>query len=256
MARIRTVKPEFWSSPDLPPDPWARLLYVAMWNWADDEGRGTANARELMGFAFPNEDWMTLGGFRQLLGGVRRAFGVKFYTVGGRPYFEIPSWENHQKIDKRSKSRIPASDAGSEYDPDPEPGSDQQECESSESPPESPPSPPRVLGGVRALELGTGEQGKEPPPTPPSAKGGRRRQVSDAPDEFPVTDEMRFWARGKNITTDLAFETDKWLAHHRAHGSRFKSWDQAWQKWMLNTLTYGTRTPQVDRSRSRAVWDQ
>lgn len=110
MARIRSIKPEFWSSPNLPPDPWVRLLYMAMWNWADDNGIGTANPRELLGFAFPNEDHIRLVDFRRMLVEIHRVFGVKFYSVAGRPYFSIPSWERHQKFDRRSKGRYPSPD--------------------------------------------------------------------------------------------------------------------------------------------------
>lgn len=108
MARIRAIKPEFWSSPDLPPDPWARLLYIAMWNWADDNGVGTAIPRELLGFAFPNdENHITLEDMRRMLEEIHRAFDVKFYTVGGRPYYAIKTWEIHQKFDRRSKGKHP-----------------------------------------------------------------------------------------------------------------------------------------------------
>ena len=42
------MKPEFWDSPDTAKaGPWARLLFIALWNWADDYGRGTANMKEL-----------------------------------------------------------------------------------------------------------------------------------------------------------------------------------------------------------------
>ena len=118
MARIRVIKPEFWSTPGVETlDPMWRLLYIAMWNWADDSGRGTAEARELMGFAFPRDEDMTLEEFRRGLGEVRRVFGVEFYTLAGRSYYSIPSWEKHQKIDKRSKSRYPAPEEGEPYDP-------------------------------------------------------------------------------------------------------------------------------------------
>ncbi len=107
MARIRSVKPEFWSSPNLPEDPWARLLYIAMWNWADDNGVGTANPRELLGFAFPNDEHLTVLDLRRMLVEIRRVFGVKFYEVAERPYYAIPSWEAHQKFDRRSKGKYP-----------------------------------------------------------------------------------------------------------------------------------------------------
>src|SRR5690606_21460837 len=152
---------EFWSSPGVAGlDLDARLLFIALWNWADDCGRGTANPRELAGFAFPHDEHITSADIRRMLGGIRRAFGVKFYKVGGRPYFEIPSWDRHQKIDKRSQGRHPAYEDGEDWDPDPMHASEQRKQSDSESPAESStehaessPSPRRNLGA------GTGEQG-------------------------------------------------------------------------------------------------
>jgi hypothetical protein len=120
VARIRSIKPEFWSSPGIEElDPKWRLLFIAMWQWADDYGRGTAEPRELMGFAFPRDENMTVGEFRRGLGGIHRVFGVKFYHFSKRPYYAIPSWEKHQKIDKRAKaSKYPDPDDGVEFDPE------------------------------------------------------------------------------------------------------------------------------------------
>ena len=110
MARIRSIKPEFWDSPSTAKaSPWARLLFIAMWNWADDFGRGTANLKELEGFAFPNDDGFTdMRGntvhFRDLVAEVSDCFGVMFYEVSGRPYYAIPSWETHQRNERRAKA--------------------------------------------------------------------------------------------------------------------------------------------------------
>lgn len=162
MARIRSVKPEFWSSPDTAAckDPWARLLFIAMWNWADDAGRGTANPKELAGFAFPNDEEITSADIRRMLGEVRRAFGVILYIVDGRPYYAIPSWDKHQKIDKRSGARHPPPEDGQGWDPDPSHGPDQGKrgdsaalVEPSADSTEPPPTPRRTPG------VGTGEQG-------------------------------------------------------------------------------------------------
>ena len=121
MARIRTVKPEFWDSPSTAAaSPWARLLFIAMWNWADDYGRGTANLKELEGFAFPNDDRFTDSSgntvhFRELVAEVSECFGVVFYTVDNRPYFAIPSWEEHQRNERRAKqSKFPDPPASSQ----------------------------------------------------------------------------------------------------------------------------------------------
>lgn len=113
MPRIRTIKPEFWSSPSTAQaSAVARLAYIAMWNWADDYGRGTANLKELEGFIFPNDDVETLsqGNSRNFLDVVQEVadvFDVTFYEVSGRPYFVIHSWDRHQVTQRRAKSKFP-----------------------------------------------------------------------------------------------------------------------------------------------------
>lgn len=195
MARIRTIKPEYWSSPDTASvdDPWARLLFIAMWNWADDMGRGVANPKELAGFAFPNDEKIDSADIRRMLGGIRRGFGVTFYQVRGRPYYAIPSWDGHQKIDKRSGGKHPAPEEGEEWNPDPNGPPDlprhpnsAESAESSEDSTESPPSSRRVPGA------GTGEQGNRgtgEEETPSAADATEPVASLPEPDPF---DE--FWA--------------------------------------------------------------
>jgi len=111
MARIRTIKPEFWSSPDTASaTPLARLLYIAMWNWADDYGVGTANLKELAAFAFPNDDDIGTAEIQRLCKEVAACFGTEFYTHRGRPYYCIPAWDDHQKTERRAKGRNPRPD--------------------------------------------------------------------------------------------------------------------------------------------------
>ena len=164
MARIRTIKPEFWDSPGIEDlDPRWRLLYIAMWNWADDTGSGKAEARELMGFAFPRDEDMKVAEFRRGLGEVRRVFGVKFYKVEGRAYYNIPSWDKHQKIDKRSGSRWPLPESGEAFDPVTNSAPIQGTSGDSEEPAETPPNTRREVGAGTGEQgnRGTGEQGKK-----------------------------------------------------------------------------------------------
>lgn len=120
MPRIRSIKPEFWSSPSVTAmSPMARLLFIAMWNWADDAGRGTYFPRELMGFAFPNDEDMSVADFRGIVAEIRRHCAVEFYDVAGRHYFEIPSWKKHQsRHAKLSASKYPGPEDGDPIDPE------------------------------------------------------------------------------------------------------------------------------------------
>ncbi|MGH3504652.1 MAG: hypothetical protein ACRDQA_27715 [Nocardioidaceae bacterium] len=108
MARIRTIKPEFWDSPDTARASLAaRLLYIAMWNWADDWGVGSANMKSLAAFAFPNDAEITASELPTLAKEVADCFGVTFYKVGGRPFYAIPSWEAHQRTERKAKRLNP-----------------------------------------------------------------------------------------------------------------------------------------------------
>ena len=113
MARIRTIKPEFWDSPGTARASLrARLFFIAMWNWADDYGVGTANPKQLVGFAFPNDDDVTVADFPRLRTEVSECYDVVWYEVDSRPYYCIPSWDDHQKNERRAKGKYPTPDQG------------------------------------------------------------------------------------------------------------------------------------------------
>lgn len=108
MARIRSIKPEFWDSPGTAKASLrARLLYIAMWNWADDWGIGDANPKRLLGFAFPSDESSEVEprNFRHLAVEVAECFDVIWYQADGRDYYAIPSWETHQRTEKRAQRR-------------------------------------------------------------------------------------------------------------------------------------------------------
>lgn len=110
MARIRTIKPEFWDSPDTARASLrARLLYISMWNLADDYGIGDGNFKRIIGFAFPNDE-IGVAESPRLIAEVSRTFSVMFFDYEGRPYYWIPSWETHQRTEKRAKQRVPFPD--------------------------------------------------------------------------------------------------------------------------------------------------
>lgn len=159
MARIRTIKPEFWDSPATArASLHARLFYIAMWNWADDWGVGTANPKALLSFAFPNDDDVEPRMFRGLAAEIADCFGVEWYSVDGRPYFWIPSWEKHQRTEKRAKKMNPMPDSHSA------PLLTCEDTSTAEVPSlnlgESATEPRIVVGRNRGTgEAGTGEQG-------------------------------------------------------------------------------------------------
>jgi hypothetical protein len=108
MARIRSIKPDFWDSPDTARASLrCRLFYIAMWNWADDWGIGDANAGRLVSFAFPNDNDISAADYPTLRREVSECYGVDFYEVAGRQFYAIPTWETHQRTEKKARRSNP-----------------------------------------------------------------------------------------------------------------------------------------------------
>ena len=106
MSRIRTIKPEFFTSEDIfGMTPLARLFYVSLWCESDREGRlewklGTFKARYLPG---DDCDISALGD--EL---ISRGL-IELYEVDGKKYAFIPTFTEHQVINNReAPSKIPA----------------------------------------------------------------------------------------------------------------------------------------------------
>ena len=99
MARIRTVKPEFWTSEQVMDcSPTARLAFIGMWNFCDDAGIHQASAKTLKAEIFPADDM--LAGDVQVLVDELKANGlIVEYEVAGKAYWQVTGWY-HQKIEK------------------------------------------------------------------------------------------------------------------------------------------------------------
>ena len=113
MARIRSIKPEFPQSESMGRvSRDARLLFVMLWTLADDAGRLRGNSRMLASLLFPYDD-DAKGLMDGWLAELQDEGCIDSYKVDGDSYIEIRNWLIHQKIDKPSKSKIPAFDEDS-----------------------------------------------------------------------------------------------------------------------------------------------
>ncbi|MHC4378584.1 MAG: hypothetical protein ACYS26_18450 [Planctomycetota bacterium] len=96
MARIRTVKPEFFKHKPLARcSPHARLLAIALMQQADCEGRLEWIDLTIHGEVFP---WETSVNVRALLG---ELVGIGFavhYESGEREYVALPTFRKHQRL--------------------------------------------------------------------------------------------------------------------------------------------------------------
>jgi hypothetical protein len=106
MARIRTVKPEFWTHEDLSALPEAtHLLAAALLNYADDHGYFNANVGLVKAACSPlREPSVSIPeSFRSLQAVGYLAFGV---TPDGKRYGRIVKFADHQRVSHPSKSKI------------------------------------------------------------------------------------------------------------------------------------------------------
>lgn len=100
MARIRTVKPEFWSSEQVMEcSPIARLLFIGLWNFCDDAGNHVASAKTVKAEIFPGDD-ISSTDVQGMLDELSSNSLIAFYTKGDKEYLHVTGWRKHQKIDK------------------------------------------------------------------------------------------------------------------------------------------------------------
>lgn len=105
MARIRTIKPEFFTSEDIVElSAFARLLYIATWCEADREGRLAWKPKTFKIRYFPADSVEIDALCKEL---IERGL-VKLYGDG---FAYIPSFSRHQHVNPReSRSELPDPD--------------------------------------------------------------------------------------------------------------------------------------------------
>ena len=105
MARIRTIKPEFFTSEDIVSlTPLARLFYVSLWCESDREGRFEWKPKTLKFRYLPGDTCNVDALGDELV----QAGLIVLYEVDGKKYAEIPGFKKHQVINNReSESTIP-----------------------------------------------------------------------------------------------------------------------------------------------------
>lgn len=114
MARIRSIKPEFWTSSQIVNcSPIARLLFIGLWNFCDDAGIHSADPKRIKMEIFPG-DAFTDADLSGWIDELIRAGVLGRYRVGREWFLCVISW-HHQKIDK-STFRFPRPTNADELD--------------------------------------------------------------------------------------------------------------------------------------------
>lgn len=166
MARIRSIKPEVWTDPDVVAcSPLARLLWIGSWNHADDYGVLKDDPARLKLQILPADQCDPLELVDEL---VRKNLLLRRVAPDGTRVLVIRTFCVHQKIDSRATGRwghpdeftTPTETPG----PQPSPTSPNHSRQSPTDPADSRPSP--TIRTERSGVEGKGENAMSNSPAP------------------------------------------------------------------------------------------
>jgi len=107
MARKRMIDPEFWSDEKIANlSPHARLLFIGMWNFADDTGIIKSRPEYLKSAIFGYDDFEN----KEILAWIREIESQNFifsYIINGQHFSIILNFLKHQVINKPTPSKLP-----------------------------------------------------------------------------------------------------------------------------------------------------
>lgn len=205
MARIRSIKPEFWQDELIASLPMeVRLLYIGLWTMADDGGRFRANPRFVRSQVFPYDPDVDVSAGLEKLHEIGR---VQLYEAEGQSFGWVRNFARHQRIDKPKASVLPKPPPLEESPTNPRHIRDASET-----------SPGRKGEEGKGKDQGR-EQGGAPPPPEQEALGPEPAHLPRTASE-PTTPPAEWmgqdfwqWAQWKrNQVAGLAIEK---LPHHR-----------------------------------------
>jgi hypothetical protein len=104
MARIRTIKPDFWTDEKVTEcSVSARLFFIGCWNFADDNGNLQRSAKKLKMQIFPADSIECEPLIQEL-----STHGLLIeYSVNSEKFLHINGFNKHQIINRPSKTGLP-----------------------------------------------------------------------------------------------------------------------------------------------------
>lgn len=104
MARNRMIKPEFWSDEKLNRvSLGSRLLFIALWNFADDYGFIFNSTRQIIGNVFPLDENISESKIKEWLNELISEKLLIPLQYLDKPLLFVKSWGKHQTVANKSK---------------------------------------------------------------------------------------------------------------------------------------------------------
>ena len=196
MARNRTISPDFWTMEAvIDCQPMTRLLFIGLWNFADDGGVQPLRPRTIRLQVFPG-DTMANHSIRAMIDELAAQGLVRIYEVEGVEYVAIVDWAQMQRVGKRARLRYPPPEPHAE-----EAAQRPSRSMGDEHPADGPPFETRPAGAPQGEAGGcTGADVKE---QWAEAIGVRLREA---------------WPDGASLESMDAAETARWIGQWIAEG--------------------------------------
>lgn len=215
MARIRSIKPEFWTSEQIAEcSPNTRLLFIGIWSFSDDAGIHPFGYGRLKMEVFPG-DAFTRDDIASMVDELLQAGLLEEYTVEEQRYWRVTGWE-HQRIDQPTY-KYPGPDGEIPNSPKRRRGNEEQTPTVRRTPDER--SPRERSGEDKDLSHSSSE-------IPPPPKRKRKAAVTSIPDDFGISERVAEWAK-KNGHGDLPKHLEAFKLKVSAKAYQYANWDAA-----------------------------
>jgi hypothetical protein len=225
MARIRTIKPEFFTSDDICAlSPLARLLYVGLWCEADREGRMAWTPRVFRRRYLPDDPCEV-----EALAGELVARGL--VVLYGEGLACIPTFARHQHVNPReAASKLPPPD-----DDHASPRADRASGRADDA-----------HGGRERNREGREGEWEE------AREGGRAHAL---PEHWKPDEEDLAWAataRADLTPVLVEAETERFRNHALANGRTAHRWGPNWRNWIARAHAPRDGAPAIARGEAQA----
>ncbi|MBP6901042.1 MAG: hypothetical protein KBC73_13185 [Burkholderiaceae bacterium] len=226
MARIRSIKPEFWVSEQIAEcSSNARLTFVGMWNFCDDQGVHPAKPKTLKAELYPMDD-ITAAQVGEWVAELVKVGLVREFEApeDGERYWHVTGWDRHQKIDRPSYKHPapPAQDSPSTRRASSTSARRMNVGDDSSKARRAPPPGVDRSGVDRSGVEGDSPQARQPAPTTQPKKAKKQPM----PAEFSISPRVQAWAAEKGYDR-LPEHFESFKGKCAANGYSYADWDAA-----------------------------
>lgn len=237
MPKIRGFKPDLWTDEDFVElSPFARLLWMGMWNYACDNGHLADKSKQIKMRVLPTDEVNCAELLREIeaRGLIERADG----------WITVPNLARHQKVDRRYFTTCEKKGC----DDPPETVSQRA---ARRAPIVHTPGAQGAHDVRTASALGDGDvKGSDGDGDSTAAGKPRAKRRTKLPDDFRPAEEHLTLAA--DLGVDLRAEWPKFVDHWRGNGETKADWPAVLRNWIRNAHKFSASRPSASHLRLAA----